>query len=168
MQSAYKQRCITDSVNQLQKHNVRHQYNKIDHQHQPLVWLTWDPWEFYWKNQVWGNKPMNFFQYSVKLGRHVLVKLYYRTPSAKKSWQKVGNSQGSFGAIYWPKNKYKKSLFSNGYRLTKAIAVRDWGQKQGFSLMCPLYEWPMETQSRCLWNYKRQSESCISCVESGS
>jgi hypothetical protein len=32
MQSAYKQRYITDSVDQLHKGNVKHQYNRIDHQ----------------------------------------------------------------------------------------------------------------------------------------
>ena len=54
----------------------------------PLHNLNWDPADYQWKQASFGRngKHLEFFQYSVKLGRNLLLESKYKCLAAMKHW----------------------------------------------------------------------------------
>ena len=59
-----------------------------------LVRLQWDPREWQWRDPFAGADcpPTPFFQYSARLGRHILMARRQGVPAAAKHWRRQGIS----------------------------------------------------------------------------
>ena len=58
----------------------------------PLVRLQWDPGEWQWRDPYSppGSPAIPFFQYSARLGRHILQSRRPATPAAAEHWHRHG------------------------------------------------------------------------------
>ena len=67
----------------------------------PLKDLRWDPADYVWKDTIQNeSKQRFFFQYTVKIGRHILARERQREPVAATFWLSQGISK-QFILKFW-------------------------------------------------------------------
>ena len=56
----------------------------------PLARLQWDPGEWQWRDPFAGadRPPIPFFQYTARLGRHILIAWRQGVPAAAEHWRR--------------------------------------------------------------------------------
>ena len=120
----------------------------------PLIRLQWDPGAFYWKDPYGCcEKRLGFFEYSVKLGRHIVSAQRMTRPSAERWWFQQGMSSdflAKFWATLWSSKKEPKIIIMQWLLIHRALPVGQM-QHSSESSRCKLCNYPIETLKHCLW-----------------
>ena len=113
-------------------------------QKKPLYNLDWDPTDYQWKkpNASGNGKHLEFFQYSVKLGRNLLLESKYKCPAAMKHW--TANNVNAlqltkFWKWLWSMQLPKKVICFRWLLMQYALPVGDWlrqNQQYGCGIHC--------------------------------
>ena len=125
-------------------------------ENRPLVRLQWDPGEYYWidpfKQESEGKIP--FFQYTVKLGRHILAGSKVACPAASCFWEQNGISTcflEKFWKRLWARNQPRKIVTCQWLLAHRALPVGEWMRKIGKPSHCPLCGYQMECLVHRFW-----------------
>ena len=122
----------------------------------PLIRLLWDPGEYTWQDPLDRNgQKLGFFQYSVKLGRHILLAQRCITPSAMRYWMHNGLSLEflqQFWVALWKRQQAQAITHFQWLLVHRSLPVGLWLQKMGYDQACKGCGSPVETQKHCLWD----------------
>ena len=96
----------------------------------PLLRLQWDPCHYRWKNPYSpSTESISFFQYTVKMGRHILMVKKQPKIAAEKFWSLQGISL-SFGSQFWHTlwdKEYARKITAFHWMLVhKELLVEEW------------------------------------------
>ena len=94
----------------------------------PLARVQWDPGERQWCDPfaTVGSPPTPFFQYSARLGRHILVAQRQATPAAAEHWRRRGITSeflASFWKRLWSSPQPQRTVTFQSLKAHRAIAV---------------------------------------------
>ena len=121
----------------------------------PLTRLQWDPGEFWWKDPFdHSGKKCGFFQYSVKIGRHILTAQRRTTPGATQFWTQQGITiefLSKFWVKLWARKQDMKINAFHWLLVHRAVPVGQWLERSGGPTMCIYCSCQMETLKHCFW-----------------
>ena len=121
----------------------------------PLIRLQWDPGEFWWKDPFDRmEKRYGFFQYSVKMGRHILAAQRRTTPRASQFWNHQGITSEfltKFWGTLWKRKQDMKINVFQWLVIHRALPIGQWLQQSAAPTACIYCCCQMETLKHCLW-----------------
>lgn len=80
----------------------------------PLSSLTWDPWEWEWPAAQIGAPSVSFFEYSVRIGRHILLRQQRSITTRIRAWLHGGLSHvflSQFWAHIWSATSVSRRMW---------------------------------------------------------
>ena len=97
----------------------------------------------------------SFFQYTARLGRHILAGRRAATPAAAEHWRRQGLTQGfltEFWSRLWDSRQARRISTFQWLVARRGTTVGSWLIFSGHSSACPRCGHLMETQRQCLWD----------------
>lgn len=99
--------------------------------------------------------PIPFFQYSARLGRHILLAQRQAVPAAAEHWRCQGLTTDfltDFWQRIWSSQQARRTIIFQWLVAHRAIAVGTWLSFGGRPLDCSGCGHPQESQRHCLWD----------------
>ena len=123
----------------------------------PLARLQWDPGEWFWHDPLResGSPDLPFFQYTVRLGRRMLLARRQAIPAAAEHWQRQGLTADfltDFWARLWSSRQPRRISAFQWLVAHRGTAVGTWLAFGGLPAACPRCGHPTESQRHCLWD----------------
>ena len=123
----------------------------------PLARLQWDPREWHWRDPFTAadRPPVPFFQYSARLGRHILLAQRQVEPAAAEHWRRQGLTADFLTAFWqriWSSQQARRTVTFQWLVAHRAIAVGTWLRFGGRPPDCSGCDHPQESQRHCLWD----------------
>ena len=123
----------------------------------PLARLQWDPGEWHWRDPFApaDSPPVPFFQYTVRLGRHILVADRQTRPAAAEHWRRQGLSQDFLSGFWrrlWGYEQSRRSVVFQWLVAHRGVAVGTWLRFGGLPPDCTGCGYFAESQRHCLWD----------------
>ena len=121
----------------------------------PLVRLQWDPGDYGWRDPYLPNKEFSFFQYTAKLGRHILMASKRNAISAQGYWRSQGLEQDFISAFwkkFWNVEQARKIMIFQWLVVQRAVPVKEWIKVPNVSAICTECGMALESIRHCLWD----------------
>ena len=123
----------------------------------PLARLQWDPGEWQWRDPFASpdSPAIPFFQYTARLGRHILTARRGATPAAAEHWRRQGLSAlflTDFWQRLWRSQQPRRTVTFQWLVAHRGTAVGVWLAFGGHSPVCVGCGHGQETQRHCLWD----------------
>ena len=123
----------------------------------PLARLQWDPGEWQWRDPFASpeSPPVPFFQFSARLGRHILLSRRQAVPASAEHWRRQGLSPAfleGFWRRIWRYHQARRSVVFQWLVAHRGVAVGTWLQFGGRPPDCTGCGHPQESQRHCLWD----------------
>ena len=123
----------------------------------PLERLQWDPGEWQWRDPFAssGSPDIPFFQYTARLGRHILTARQGATPAAAEHWRRQGLTTvflTDFWMRLWESRQARRSVTFLWLVAHRGTAVGVWLAYGGHSPACSRCGYAQESQRHCLWD----------------
>ena len=108
----------------------------------PFERLQWDPGEYIWKSTYMhlGKEGMDFFKYSVKMGRSLLIENEEVKPAAEKRWEEYGlhkEMRRPLWTTLWNNKQARKITVFQWLVIHKGIVVGERAKGMNVPIDCP-------------------------------
>ena len=97
----------------------------------------------------------SFFQYTVKLGRHILMRKKSSRISAANFWYMQGMSRGFVSLFWhdlWEREQARKVTAFHWLLVHRAVPVLEWYHRPTDHSICPSCQLASESIRHCLWD----------------
>ena len=124
----------------------------------PLVRLQWDPGDYSWRDPFIPEKEHSFFQYTVKLGRHIVMANKEAPPAAARFWASQNIEEqflGQFWKKLWNMEQARKITIFHWLLVHRSLAVKEWLKLPNVSTLCTECSLASESLRHALWDCTR-------------
>ena len=118
----------------------------------PLTHLQWDPGEFHWHNNgiIPASGRIEFFKFTVKLGRAILTVDSSHKPIAERRWESYGITKELRKTI-WANPQARKITSFRWLLIHGGLDVGENARGNTILRRCVFYREAVESQYHCLW-----------------
>lgn len=121
----------------------------------PLVRLQWDPGEWLWPTTEADEEPVEFFQYTVRIGKLLHLRQQYSMPTRMRAWLYGGLSHAflsSFWSCIWSLRVSRRVSYFMWMLAHAGLAVGTWTAQMGHDPSCLCCnQGVVESTRHCLW-----------------